>query len=111
MVKRDKTAVVQTGLRIREELRGHLDKAARARGVSLNTEIADRLERSMEHLGLLQEVLTLAYGEQWASFFVDAHKAGILRVRGQDKAAMKARVRKFIDACIDALPEKPEARS
>ena len=108
MVKRSKTAVVQTGLRIREPLRIHLEKAAKDRGVSLNTEINDRLERSMEHFGLLPEILTLAYGERWARFFVEAHKNGLLRLRHGDKEKLIARATAEFAAALKSVAEKPE---
>ena len=62
MAKRDRTAIVQLKVRMREPLRAHLEKAAAARGISLNSEIVDRLERSADRLGLLEEILVLAYG-------------------------------------------------
>jgi hypothetical protein len=46
MIKRDKAALVQTGLRIRGPLLARLDKAASTRGISLNAEIIDRLDKS-----------------------------------------------------------------
>jgi len=63
MAKRAKTAIVQLKVRIREPVRAHLEKAAAGRGVSLNYEIADRLERSMDRLSLLEEVMTLRFGK------------------------------------------------
>jgi Arc-like DNA binding domain len=107
MAKRKKTAIVQTGLRMREGLRADLEKAAKARGISLNAEIADRLERSVDRVGLLEEVLALAYGPQWGAFLAEAHRHGILTFRDQDKATILSCLAKF----IDALPKKPEAKS
>ena len=46
MAPRDKTAVVQLKTRMREPLRARLEVGAKQRGVSLNTEIVDRLEQS-----------------------------------------------------------------
>ena len=43
-VKRAKTDVINLKLRIREALRGKLAAAAKRHGVSLNAEIANRLE-------------------------------------------------------------------
>jgi hypothetical protein len=40
--------MVQTGLRVREELRARLEAAARRRGVPLNTELTRRLERTLQ---------------------------------------------------------------
>ena len=47
MSKRKSTAVAQVGLRIREPLRAGLENAAKKRGVSLNTELAERLARTL----------------------------------------------------------------
>ena len=46
MAKRKLTATVQVGLQIREELRRRLVSEANAKGISLNAEIARRLEVS-----------------------------------------------------------------
>ena len=45
-VKRDRTAVADVKTRLREPLRARLERAAKHRGVSMNSEIVDRLERS-----------------------------------------------------------------
>jgi hypothetical protein len=46
MAKRSRKAVVEVGLRVREPLRAKVEKAAKARGVSMNAEMVARLERS-----------------------------------------------------------------
>jgi hypothetical protein len=46
MAKRKPTQIVQVGTRMPESLRLSLDKAAKAREVSLNAEIVHRLEES-----------------------------------------------------------------
>jgi hypothetical protein len=46
MAVRDQKSVVQFKTRMREPLRARLASAARRRGVTLNTEIVDRLEQS-----------------------------------------------------------------
>ncbi len=43
---RKKTAIAQVGLRLREPLRSKVEKAAKARGVSMNQELVDRIEGS-----------------------------------------------------------------
>jgi hypothetical protein len=43
---RKKTAIAQVGLRLREPLRTKVEKAAKARGVSMNQELVDRIEGS-----------------------------------------------------------------
>jgi hypothetical protein len=61
-VKRDETATVGITLRVREDLRQHLETSAKARRVSLNQEIIDRLEHARDRQGLLREVMELTYG-------------------------------------------------
>jgi hypothetical protein len=46
--KSEKDRVVQTGARIRVSLRDRLEKEAKLRGISLNSEIESRLEASFE---------------------------------------------------------------
>ena len=46
--KSEKDRVVQTGLRIRVSLRNRLEKEAKLRGISLNSEMERRLEASFE---------------------------------------------------------------
>ena len=48
MAQRKKTATVQLKVRMKEPLRGQLEKAAKDRGVSLNAEIGKRLEQSFD---------------------------------------------------------------
>jgi hypothetical protein len=59
MAKREKTATVQLKLRIREDLRRKLEKVAAGRDVSLNQEMADRIEQSFENTSVeaLMEVV------------------------------------------------------
>lgn len=66
---RKATEIVQVNLRIREELRRRLDSAAKANGVSLNAEMANRLYLSFDRdtLRSLQEIAT-DIGTGWAKF-------------------------------------------
>jgi hypothetical protein len=48
MASRDKSELVQVSFRTREPLRAALESAAKARGVSMNTEMNERLMRSFE---------------------------------------------------------------
>ncbi len=48
MAKRGKSARAQVPLRIPEALRARIEKAAKARGASMNAEIVERLARSFE---------------------------------------------------------------
>jgi hypothetical protein len=45
---RKPSEITQIGLRLRERLRVRLERAAKARGTSLNSEMADRLARSFD---------------------------------------------------------------
>jgi hypothetical protein len=76
-VKRDQTAVADVKTRLREPLRAKLERAARHRGVSMNAEICDRLERSFQRdeefgglEGRVRAHLALSAfntaGQQWA---------------------------------------------
>ena len=49
MARRKKSATVQVKVRIKEELRARLENAAKARDVSMNAEIGERLETSFEY--------------------------------------------------------------
>ena len=66
MAEREKTATVDIKLRLKEPLRARVEAAAAERGVSMNAEMVDRLDRSFDQpemkIGLLAEVMTLAYG-------------------------------------------------
>lgn len=63
MKKRAKTDTVHISTRLREPLRAKLEAAAKRNGVSLNAEMAARLDRSFERAELLREVHVTAYGE------------------------------------------------
>ena len=102
MAKRKKTDRVQLPIRMRESLRAQIEKAAKEKDVSINTEVVMRLDRSFERQGLLQEVMTLAYGEEWAAMLMEAHKFGILRVTPRNKDDLRAVFDKF----LETLPVK-----
>ena len=61
MAKRKKTATVQLKLRIREELRRKLEREAKGRKASLNSEMARRLESSFES-GTTEKLVQLLTG-------------------------------------------------
>jgi hypothetical protein len=67
---RDKTATVGIMLRVREDLRLTLEQAAKARRVSLNQEIVDRLEYVRGRTSLLPEALELAFGTRLAGLLM-----------------------------------------
>ena len=101
---------VSLGLRVTANIKKKLDDAAAASGRSQSQEAEIRLERSFEKQGLLTEVLTLAYGPQWAKFFTAAHENGILTMKADSTAALKQLINKFIDETIPlkGSSKKPE---
>lgn len=100
MPPRDKKAVVQLKVRMREPLRAKLEKAATQKGVSLNSEIVERLERTCEREGLLEEVLTLTCGPEFAKVFTELLEKRRLAFRDADKA----KVHKDLEMLLDLLP-------
>lgn len=77
---RDDTANVHLQVRLREDLRRSLEQAAKARHVSLNQEIVDRLDYVRDRLGLLHEIFELAYGERVAGILMMLGR--VMRVAG-----------------------------
>ena len=75
MAKRKKTATVQLKVRMKEPLRGQLEKAAKARGVSLNSEAVDRLDRSFHNQALVNEVLEAMFGKPLAATLLTIGRA------------------------------------
>jgi hypothetical protein len=75
MVVREKTATVQLGVRMKEPLRAALEDAARARGVSINSETVHRLEASFAQDQRLADV----FGDE-ETFRLMRTVAGILNV-------------------------------
>lgn len=74
MAKRKATDHVQLKVRLREDLRARLERAASKNHESLNREIVERLERSFvrpDHI----EALTLQYGERLAGILLVAGRA------------------------------------
>ena len=63
---RDEASLVGITLRVRERLRRDLEETAKERGVSLNQQITDCLERSRDRRGLLPEVLATAFTDKTA---------------------------------------------
>src|SRR5262245_9631690 len=70
MARRDPTALAQLKVRMREPLRARLEQDAKRRGVSINAEIVDRLERAADHQGLLSEALSLTDGKEFAGLLL-----------------------------------------
>jgi hypothetical protein len=67
------TEIVQVGLRIRESLRRKLEAEARRHRVSLNNEIALRLQDSFEDLGARRSLdsITMQMGLYWTQLASD----------------------------------------
>jgi hypothetical protein len=61
---REEHARATLSLRVAPKLKATLEEEAVKRGRSLSQEVEYRLERSVERVELLDDVLTLAYGEQ-----------------------------------------------
>jgi hypothetical protein len=70
MNARDDTATVQLQVRLREDLRRSLEESAKAKRISLNQEIIDRLEYVRDRQSLLAEVLRLTLGERLAGLLL-----------------------------------------
>ncbi len=76
MAQRKKTATIQLSkVRMKEPLRGQLEKAAKARGVSMNAEIVDRLDRSFHNQALVNEVLEAMFGKPLAATLLTIGRA------------------------------------
>jgi hypothetical protein len=103
---RDETAIVQLQVRLREDLRAHLEESARTRSVSLNSEIVGRLEHTRDRSSLTMEVLALVFGNETASILVllgaVMHEQGLLRA-GTAWADDAAAYNGVLDGASEAL--------
>ena len=79
-------------LRVTSELKTELEEAAESNGRSLSQEAEFRLERTFANQDLLDDVLTLAYGDRLANLLMRIGDAIILQVQMED---MLARVSKI----------------
>jgi TraY domain len=79
-------------LRVTAELKTQLEGAAESNGRSLSQEAEFRLERTFANQDLLDDVLTLAYGDRLAKLLMTIGDAIILQVQMED---MLARVSKI----------------
>jgi hypothetical protein len=70
MADREKTAIVDLKVRMKEALRERIEIAARERGVSLNAEAVRRLEGTFRNDDLLPQLLDLAYGRETAGLLL-----------------------------------------
>ena len=61
MVVRKPGELVQMKVRVPEEVRASLEEASKRRGVSISSEVADRLKWSLEREELLPDVLALKF--------------------------------------------------
>jgi hypothetical protein len=71
MVRRAKTETVQLKVRMKEPLRAMLEKAADERGISMNTEAVDRLQRTFQNQKVLQEALDLSFGPSISAMLIE----------------------------------------
>src|SRR5215470_2389190 len=67
---RQRTALVQLKIRMREPLRARLEHEASIRGDSINAEVVDRVEHTFQRQDLLGETLSLAFGERLAGLLI-----------------------------------------
>src|SRR5262245_57053492 len=99
MAKKGERLTAELKLRVPEALRKKIELAAKMRfdgkGQSLNEEMIDRLERSFGR-GLLDELLTLAYGPTTAFMLMEAHRNGMLKVTDENIEGIVQRVRAFL---------------
>jgi TraY domain len=79
-------------LRVTAELKTELEEAAESNGRSLSQEAEFRLERTFANQSLLDDVLTLAYGDRLAKLLMQIGDAIVLQVQLED---MLARVSKI----------------
>ena len=75
MPRRKKTAKAQVPVRMVETLRAKLEKSAKSRGVSMNGEIVDRLDRSFHNQALVNEVLEAMFGKPLAATLLTIGRA------------------------------------
>jgi hypothetical protein len=102
MIARKQSELVGLRVRFREPLRKKLEVAAAKRGVSLNTELVDRLERSFSAEAVEQVVsskLDRALDSIWTALAEGARQ-------GKQAAAAYKRQKAFIDAKADPALQK-----
>lgn len=66
MVKRKESATVDVKIRMKEPLRAAIERAAKRRGVSMNSEMTDRLERSLRDEAWAVHAFEARYGKRLA---------------------------------------------
>src|SRR6478735_1716299 len=71
-------------LRVTSELKTELEEAAESNGRSLSQEAEFRLERTFANQSLLDDVLTLAYGDRLAKLLIHIGDAIIFQVQLED---------------------------
>jgi hypothetical protein len=86
MVDREKTAASNLKVRVKEPLRARVAAAAEERGVSMNAEFSDRLERSFAR----DNDLVDAFGSKEVFTFMRAI-AGAMELAGENAASLKRR--------------------
>ena len=87
-------------LRVSEPVRRAIEKAAKLNGVSLNTEIHNRLEWSISPMA--EEALRLTFPNT-AEPLIAAYRVGRLRLRPDDIKRMKAVLNEWVDQFKTAM--------
>lgn len=112
MAKRKPTARVQVPIRMLESLRAALEKSAKARGVSLNSEVVARLDRSLN----TESTFEAAFGGPelhqtallMAAAFASAGRASSGKANAsewmRDRDAYRAAVIGVMDALLIGFP-------
>lgn len=94
-------------LRTTFDIRAKLESAAVASGRSLAQEVEYRLERSFERQDLLQEVLTLAFGDEIAEMLIDLREDGVLALNNPDREKVLTALNSYFDKHLPAgAPEE-----
>jgi hypothetical protein len=98
--KQVERATAELKLRLPEALRKAIEIAAKQRGVSLNTEMVERLDGSFGRW-LFEEILRITYGPHASAPLIETYRHGMLRVKPEDKERMLASVSKFLDKIVE----------
>ena len=101
-MKRTKNEILQIGVRLPEGLRANIERAAKKRGVSMNREFVDRVERSFELSSWLGEALEALHGTDMAVGLMRGYRAGFVTFDDQVKSKMRA----WFEAKLEALPKE-----
>lgn len=76
-----------------------IEHTANERGVSLNTEIVDRLDRSFGK-EFFEELLRMAYRPAVSPPLIEVYRRGMLRITSSQKEYMLERLGTFLDGIM-----------